>query len=148
MPLPTLKNESDRQQLLARLQRVRHDTKPLWGKLDAHGMLCHTADVMRIALGDIPSKPEHSLFSRTIGKFMVVNTGLQAPKGKIETAPAMMTTKPKSWDADLAACAELVERVGRGSANAVHPAFGPLTPDEWGRMCYKHLNHHLVQFGV
>ena len=148
MPVRTLRNDTDRAQLLERLHRVPRDAKPLWGKLDAHRMLCHTADVMRIALGEIPSKPEHSFFSRTIGKYMVVNTGLQAPRGKIQTAPEMMTSLPKSWDADLATCAELMERVGQGSARAVHPAFGQLSPDEWGRMCYKHLNHHLVQFGV
>src|SRR5215470_2552027 len=135
MALPTLRNDTDRERLLERLRRVPHDAKPLWGKLDAPRMLCHTADVMRIALGELPSKPEHSFFSRTIGKFMVVNTGLQAPRGKIETAPEMMTSKPNSWDADLAACVDLVERVGRGSPTAVHPAFGPLSPDEWGRMC-------------
>jgi len=148
MPVRSLRNDADRQQLLERMQRVRSDAKPLWGRLDAHRMLCHTADVMRIALGELPSSPQHSFFSRTIGKFMVVNTGFQAPRGKIETAPEMMTTKPKSWDADLAACVELAERIGNGSASAVHPAFGPLSPDEWGRMCWKHTNHHLVQFGV
>lgn len=148
MAIRTLLNETDRAQLLERLRRVPPDAKPLWGRLDAPRMLCHTADVMRIALGDLPSRPTHSFMSRTIGKFMVVNTGLQAPRGKIETAPEMMTSEPNSWDADLAACAELAERVGRGSARSVHPAFGPLSPDEWGRMCWKHLNHHLVQFGV
>jgi len=148
MPVRSLRNDTDRELLLERLRRVPRDAKPLWGSLDAPRMLCHTADVMRIALGELPSKPAHSVLSRTIGKFMVVNTGLQAPRGKIETAPEMMTSVPKSWDADLAACVELVERVGRGSPRAVHPAFGPLSPDEWGRMCWKHLNHHLVQFGA
>jgi hypothetical protein len=43
---------------------------------------------------------------------------------------------------------ELAERVGCGSARAVHPTFGPLSPEEWGRLSWKHVNHHLVQFGV
>ena len=29
-----------------------------------------------------------------------------------------------------------------------HPAFGHLTYDQWGQMQYKHLDHHLRQFGV
>jgi hypothetical protein len=111
-------------------------------------MLCHVADQMRVALGDVPAKPVHSFLSRTLVKFMVVNTGVKPPRGKIQTAPEMLTSQPKSWDTDLAACLELAERVGRGSACAVHPTFGPLSPEEWGRLCWKHLDHHLVQFGV
>jgi hypothetical protein len=148
MPIGTLLNDRDRIQLLERLRRVRPDVKPGWGSLDAPRMLCHVADQMRVALGDAPAQPVHSFLTRTLVKFLVVNTGLKPPRGKIETAPEMLTSQPKSWDADLAACLEFAERVGRGDARAVHPAFGPLSPEEWGRLCWKHLDHHLVQFGA
>lgn len=29
-----------------------------------------------------------------------------------------------------------------------HPLFGVLTHKQWGKMQYKHLDHHLRQFGV
>lgn len=29
-----------------------------------------------------------------------------------------------------------------------HPFFGKLTPEQWGKGLYKHLDHHLNQFGV
>ena len=29
-----------------------------------------------------------------------------------------------------------------------HPFFGPLSPQEWSRGMYKHLDHHLRQFGA
>jgi len=29
-----------------------------------------------------------------------------------------------------------------------HPSFGYFTPKQWGKMQYKHLDHHLTQFGV
>ena len=29
-----------------------------------------------------------------------------------------------------------------------HAFFGPMKPDEWGILMYKHLDHHLRQFGV
>lgn len=28
-----------------------------------------------------------------------------------------------------------------------HPVFGDFTKDQWGKLQYKHLNHHLSQFG-
>ncbi|HEX4952070.1 MAG TPA: DUF1569 domain-containing protein [Thermoanaerobaculia bacterium] len=148
MAVRTLLSETDRAQILERLKRVRPDSKPLWGTLDAPRMLCHVADQMRVALGDVPSKPIHNFLTRTLVKSLVVNTGFQPPKAKIQTAPEMLASKPTSWEADLEACVALAERLGRGSAHAVHPAFGPLTAEEWGRLAWKHVDHHLRQFGV
>ena len=144
----TMRNDADRTQILDRLRRLRRDAKPAWGTLDAPRMLCHAADQMRVAIGDIQCKPAHTFLSRTLLKFLVVNTGVAPPRGKIDTAPEMLISKPTSWEADLAACVELAERVARSPATAAHPAFGPLSQEEWGRLCWKHLNHHLVQFGV
>ena len=144
----TLLSNADRSIIVQRLRRVRPDARPAWGSLDAPRMLCHIADQMRVAVGDIPTRPVHSFVSRTLVKFLVVNTGVQPPRGRIKTAPEMLTSRPTAWDADLAACVDLAERVGLGTASAVHPAFGPLTPQEWGRLCWKHLDHHLVQFGA
>jgi hypothetical protein len=143
----TLLDDEDRSLILRRLQRVRPDATPSWGSLTAPRMLCHVADQMRVALGDIATRPVHTFASRTLLKFLVVGTGLRPPRGKIQTAPEMLTSRPTSWGTDLAACVELAERVGRGGAGAVHPTFGPLSPSEWGRLCWKHLDHHLVQFG-
>lgn len=148
MPAGTLMNDADHSRLMERLRRVRPDAKPAWGTLNAPRMLCHVADQMRVGLGDLPSKPVHTFASRTLVKFLVINTGVEPPRGKVQTAPEMLTSQPATWEADLAACVDLAERVRAGSARAVHPAFGPLSPEEWGRLCWKHLHHHLVQFGV
>ena len=141
-------NSSDRALLLERLRRVRPESKPVWGTLDAPKMVCHVSDMIRVALGDIPSKPTHTFFSRTLGKAIVVNTSMKPPRGKIQTAPEMLSSRPTSWEGDVAACEALVARIAQGTASAVHPAFGPLSSEEWGRLCWKHLNHHLEQFGV
>lgn len=147
MSLPTLLNANDRSQLIERLRRVRADEKPAWGKLDAPRMICHLKDQLRVALGDAPTNPVHHLLSRTVLKFLVVETGFKPPRGKIETAPEMLQSTPSSWSSDVSAVVDLIERVGAGNARAIHPMFGPLTPEQWGRLCWKHTDHHLVQFG-
>jgi uncharacterized protein DUF1569 len=146
--VPTLLNSADRSRLIERLRRVRPDAAPAWGTLTAPRMLCHLADGLRVALGELPARPVHTFASRTLLKFLVVNTGFSPPRGKVQTAPEMLTSVPATWEADLSACTVLAERVGAGSARAVHPMFGPLSPDEWGRVSWKHMNHHLQQFGV
>lgn len=148
MALRSLLNSEDRSLALERLQHVAPDARPAWGSLDAPRMLCHVADQMRVALGDVPAAPVHTLASRTLLKFLVVNTGIPPPRGRILTAPEMLQSRPTSWEADRSACADLIARIGRGTACAVHPTFGPLSPAEWGRLCWKHLDHHFRQFGV
>jgi len=41
-----------------------------------------------------------------------------------------------------------IERVKGGAEGAAHPLFGRLTTAEWGRWGYRHMDHHLRQFGV
>ena len=35
-----------------------------------------------------------------------------------------------------------------GATEHPHSFFGRLTPEEWGVLSYKHIDHHLRQFGV
>jgi hypothetical protein len=144
----SLMKADDLKSLLDRLERLRADAKPAWGRMDAPRMLCHLADSMRVALGELPAVPHHSWLSRTLGKFVVVHTGFEAPPGKVQTAPEMLTSSPAIWQADLDACKQLAARVGLGAATAEHPTFGRLAPEEWGKLCWKHMNHHFRQFGV
>lgn len=146
--MATLLNEQDRTDLLDRLRRLTPEQPPKWGRLDAPRMLCHVADQLRVALGEIPGTFTGNPLTRTLLKWLVIYAPISPPPGKVETAPEMLTTRPASWPDDLRAAETLLERVGRGEARAVHPAFGPLGPAAWGRLSFKHLDHHLRQFGV
>jgi hypothetical protein len=146
--LPTLLDRDDREGIARRLRAVRPDAAAAWGRLTAPLMLCHLADQMRVAVGDVPAKPTHTFLMRTLVKSLVVNTAMKPPRGRAMTAPEMLASKPTTWEADIAAIIDLMERVGKGTSNAVHPAFGPLTPEQWGRLCWKHMDHHLTQFGA
>lgn len=147
MNVGTLLDPVERKAVVGRLRRVTPETKPSWGKLDAPRMLCHLADQMRAAVGDLPTRPVGNFLHRTLLKWVVVETGFKAPPGKVMTAPEMLSSTPTSWDQDLAACEALIARVGAGEAHAAHPTFGPLSTEQWGRLCWKHLDHHLRQFG-
>lgn len=87
MSVGTLLNEEDRSRLIQRLQRVRSDAVPVWGTLNAPRMLCHVADQMRVALGDLSAKPVHTFASRTLLKFLVINTGFDHRAGRSKPPP-------------------------------------------------------------
>jgi oxepin-CoA hydrolase/3-oxo-5,6-dehydrosuberyl-CoA semialdehyde dehydrogenase len=69
--------------------------------------------------------------------------------------PALVTGLPPlrsaSLDAAKAALLQEIERFLAGAGETyrrTHPIFGPMSYEEWHRAHYKHVHHHLLQFGV
>jgi Protein of unknown function (DUF1569) len=144
--MPTLLNPSDRVTILNRLRKVQPSSQGAWGKLTAPKMLCHLADSLRVALGDAQAKRVDNPVSRTLLKWLVVYSPMSPPKGKVQTAPEMLASAPTTWADDLKTVEKLVERMAHPTS-AVHPFFGPLSHGGWGRLAWKHIDHHLRQFG-
>ena len=67
------------------------------------------------------------------------------------TAPELRMTGAADFDAERGRLHDLVRRYraepDRG-VRAEHPLFGVLSREEWAELEYKHLDHHLRQFGV
>jgi hypothetical protein len=145
--MPTLLDSTARAALVQRLRQLQPSSQPRWGKFTAPKMLCHLADALRVGLGEVPTKRVDSLPSRTLLKWLVVYSPVPPPRGKIETSPEMLTSGPTTWTEDLVKVERLIERAGATPSTARHPFFGPLTPGGWGRLTWKHLDHHLRQFG-
>ena len=68
------------------------------------------------------------------------------------TDPGFIVTGPRDFVSEKARLTALVNRFcDAGSAAAdgrVHSFLGRLSGEEWGRMMWKHLDHHLRQFGA
>jgi hypothetical protein len=147
--MSTLLAAADQSAIVARLQALTPTMTPGWGTLNAPRMICHVSDQLRVALGVIPvQKRVDTLARRTVLKWVILWTGFEPPHGKVQTVPEMLVSSPGAWGDDIRECERLIGAVGRGAASAVHPAFGPLTPREWGTLCWKHLHYHLKQFGA
>lgn len=145
--MPTLLTVSDRDAILARLARVTPEHRARWGTLTPHAMLCHIGDQLAVSLGDIPVTRHDSALTRFLGKYVVIRTPMKPPPNRAKTAPEMLATRPSSWEADMARCRDLVTRAAAGRLRGIHPLFGPLSAGDWGILCWKHLDHHLRQFG-
>lgn len=145
--MPTLLDSTDREALLERLRRLQPSSRARWGKLTAQRMVCHLADSLRVGLGELPTKRVDTFLGRTLLKWLVVYSPVPPPRGKIQTAPEMLTTAPATWAEDVAGVEALIERMATTRTSATHPFFGPLSSAGWGRLTWKHLDHHLRQFG-
>jgi hypothetical protein len=69
----------------------------------------------------------------------------------VPTAPELIARTPGDWKADVREVQSLVDRFiarGSGARWPDHPAFGRLSSRAWGVLVYRHMDHHLRQFGA
>ena len=152
--MKTLAVQRDKAEILHRLRNVRPDSVARWGRMSAHQMVCHLADSIRMATGDMTVSLETSVLMRTMVKWVVLYIPLRWPAG-IPTSPEIDQerggTKPVDFAADVAQLEALVELVTARTdtvGRQHHPRFGKLSDAAWLRWGYLHMDHHLRQFGV
>ncbi|MFL5598050.1 MAG: DinB family protein, partial [Gemmatimonadaceae bacterium] len=145
----TLSDARARQELLDRLERLSPDARPLWGRMSAPQMLAHLADWMLMAKGDLNTAAKKRILRYPVVKQLVIYW-LPWPKG-VPTAPELLGRTPLEWTIERAAVRQHVQSFAKLDPKAAwpdHPAFGKITPRAWGVLGYRHMDHHLRQFGV
>jgi hypothetical protein len=155
MSTRTLANPSDRAAIVERLGHVRPETPRQWGRMTAPQMICHLRDAFRGVMGERPSStaaPAIPRWRQRLMKFVALHLPLAWPRG-MKTRPdsdqELGGTRPREFDADVAELVQICERFATGSwPRRPHFLFGPLSDEEWGRWGYRHVDHHLRQFGV
>ncbi|MFY9345059.1 MAG: DUF1569 domain-containing protein [Planctomycetota bacterium] len=136
--------------MLARLDALPANATRQWGKMTAGQMLAHCQQPLRVALGELNLK--RSLVGLLFGRLAKKKLLAPAPwKPGMPTAPEFRIAGDRDFAKENAALRALVERFGKGGPAALtkqpHPFFGPLTVDEWQGLQWRHLDHHLRQFG-
>lgn len=148
--MPTLANAAARDALIARLERLSPDASAAWGRMTAPLMLAHLSDALRMGLGDLPVKPKRKTIAQNaVVKWLFFNV-LPFPKDA-PTAAELISRTPEPWDAERANLIALIHRSSSADASMMrppHPLFGQLTGSQWGQLTWKHVDHHLRQFGV
>ena len=142
---------SERQLILDRLGKLQPGATRQWGKMDPAQMLAHCALALEVAAGDTPRR--QGLLGKILGGFVKKKVLGEAPFGKnAPTDPAFVVGDSRDFAKERERLVALVSRFGAaGAADAdgrVHSFFGRLAGDEWGVLMYKHLDHHLRQFGA
>jgi hypothetical protein len=134
-----------------RIDRLRLDSPRQWGRMTPAQALAHCAATMELAVGD--QKPPRMFVGRLLGP-LVKNKAL-GPEPMRKNAPTdkrLIVTGDPGLDAERRRLVDLIDRFWASGADGCtthpHTFFGPLTPDEWAVLMYKHLDHHLRQFGA
>jgi hypothetical protein len=135
-----------------RLDRLQPDSKAQWGKMNAAQAVAHCTAGLELALGD--RLPPRILLGRILGP-------LVKPKAFREDEPmrrnsptvqGLVVNDERDLPAERERLSKMIDRFAAGGPDACtmhpHSFFGRLTPEEWSMWMYKHLDHHLQQFGV
>lgn len=145
----TIYDEADRQALHARVDAVSPDAKPVWGRMDAPAMMEHHAGALSMYLGDVTIAAVGPQWLGRLIKGPCI-AFLPWPKGA-PTAPELIGKSGADFEAERANVHERLERLAQRGPDGpfgTHPLFGPLSRAQWGRLAWRHADHHLRQFGV
>lgn len=142
-------NEADRVELCARMERLTPECTAQWGKFSAPQMVCHLVDALKMASGDLPVASKKLPIRHAPLKQLIIYY-LPWPKGA-PTAPELVSRRATEWHGELEALRQELDAFAKRGPDGPfvpHPAFGMLTPRAWGVLVYRHMDHHLKQFGV
>lgn len=151
--MKTLARGADKAEILRRLRRVHPGSRRRWGRMSAHQMICHLSDSLRMGTGHKPVRDASSLPYRTVIKWAVLYAPLRWPAGIVTTPEVDQEqggTKPLDFAVDVAqleALLDLVTTQPRNFDRHPHPLFGTMSAAAWLRWGYRHMDHHLRQFG-
>ncbi|WP_207531902.1 DUF1569 domain-containing protein [Desertivirga arenae] len=149
--MKSLFSPSESQHIISRLNKLTADSKPLWGKMNVAQMLAHCQWPLRIALGEQSVK--RVLVGILFGGFARKQLVKPEPFRKsLPTAKEFVVTDQRDFVKEKLQLAALIEKFTKGGPEGLtedpHPFFGRMTEQEWDVLQWKHLDHHLRQFGV
>ncbi|MEM6771870.1 MAG: DUF1569 domain-containing protein [Bacteroidota bacterium] len=149
---PSVFNPETTASLLDRLNKLTPESQPHWGKMSVAQMLAHVNVAYDINYGK--TKVHYNWFARLMLKLFVKSTvvGDKPYKKNGQTAPIFIITDERDFTAEMSKLETYLHQMeGEGAAayeGKESPSFGVLTAQEWSNQFYKHLDHHLTQFGV
>jgi hypothetical protein len=149
--MKTIFNETDKNEILARIEKLTPESKALWGKMSVSQMLAHSTEATKLATGEINTKFAPIQIMGNLFKKSFI-TGGKPFRRNSPTSPELKMVEPKEFDKEkaiyIAAINNAYAQGAKGAKSDRHPFFGKMTVEEWGILGYKHADHHLSQFGV
>ena len=136
--------------VIERVKSLNENSERQWGKMTPAQMAWHCQGPLNIMLG----KNHYGMTRPNYFAIWFFKKSLYSDKlwrKNLPTAKFLKTVEDKDFQTEKAKLLELLSEVGENLNKqgwGKHPGFGYFTDEQWGKMQYKHLDHHLRQFGL
>jgi hypothetical protein len=138
-------------EVLSRIDTLQPACQRQWGKMDVAQMMAHCSAALDMASGrmDLP----RIFIGRVLAPFIKPIYTNERPFSKNNpTDKKLVVSDQRDFLREQEQLKLKVHQFYEGGeaqcTRHPHPFFGALTPQEWSRGMYKHLDHHLRQFGA
>ncbi|HEV2324460.1 MAG TPA: DUF1569 domain-containing protein [Terracidiphilus sp.] len=136
-----------------RLQQLRPESRRQWGKMTVTQMLAHCSAGLEMAMGQV--RPPRMLIGRIMGPLVKPLALLENAEMRRNVPTArelVIAVDERDFAKERTKLSELIASFAAAGSGGctTHPHFffGRLKPEEWAALMYKHLDHHLRQFGA
>ena len=149
MEVKNLFEPAVKQEIIVRINKLTPGSKALWGKMNVGQMLAHLQ--VPIGVADGTQKLKRTFFGRIVGPMVKQILYNDKPfKRHLPTDPSfVMINNEKDFEIEKQKLLAMVNNFSEAAiVNETHTFFGKLTREQWSKGTWKHLDHHLRQFGV
>lgn len=139
-------------EIINRINQLTEITKPIWGKMSVDQMLAHCCVPYEFVYDKVNKKSNRfkKLMLKLFVKKFVVSEKPYQKNG--QTASGFLIKNRREFETEKTRLIHYINKTqelgGDYFEGKESHSFGALTKKEWNTMFYKHLNHHLTQFGV
>lgn len=138
-------------EVIARIESLQPGAQRQWGKMDVAQMLAHCSAALEMACGKI--NPPRIFIGRILGPLVRPIYTNEKPFAKDNpTDKALVVADQRDFRREQEKLTQTVRQFHEGGeakcTQHPHPFFGKLSAQDWSRGMYKHLDHHLRQFGA
>ena len=147
MTIKSLFEKDTLDEISGRIHHLNPESTAVWGKMSVDQMLAHCAEVQDVMNGkELKNTPfVVKVFKNFIKKIVL---GTKPYKRGVTTHAQYRMTSKKDFEKEKERLMLEIKKFHESTEDVVHPLFGKMTRDERGWASYKHLDHHLTQFGV
>lgn len=131
-----------------RLNTVNANSERKWGKMNAGQMVYHCQQPLNLALGKGNFKKKFFPLAYLFKKSLYND---RPYRQNLPTLRAFKATEDNDFSREKEILESIIDAFHAKKNQTEwepHPIFGKFTQAQWGQMQYKHLDHHLRQFGA
>jgi hypothetical protein len=143
-------NPTDNQEIIARINSLTPETPALWGKMNVDQMLKHCNEAVLVAFNEKELKV--NFIFKILGSMMrksILNS-TQFSKNS-PTAKEFKFTESFNFSEVQNELIQNFSRFQQGEKAITclkHPFWGKMNNEDWNKLMWKHIDHHLRQFGA